>query len=319
MPQNSKKSKVLKITRIALICVFAIIFVVSAYMVTNAVLDYGKAKNLYEDIYDQLKDIENQFTGADETKNVFTVRPVDDTTSSGQVDTGIETTPVTGPAETTTGGTVDTTAPAPDTTAPVETPPSEKFLKICEMIKGLQATNPEVVGYIKIQFEENEYISYPICRNDDNLYYTTHAYNKTDLKSGAIFLDSRCDPVISKNTASLIFGHNMNDGSMFAKLTKFKTAEYFNNVNVTIYTLEGIYTYKVFSVHNANADDDYTNIYFKTDAEYLAFLQKMQNASYIKSNLKLYTTDQIITLSTCLNTTVDARLAVHAVLISIER
>ncbi len=317
MSKNIKKAKALKIIRIALICVFATVFVVSTVMLINTILDYGDAKTLYDEIHKEVIDIMDRNTGAD-TGKVITVRPIEDETEPLPANTGIETSPATGPAETTTGDAITTSEPV-ETTVPVIDPPSQKFLEICDMINNLKAKNPDVVGYILIKFEESVYISYPICRNDDNLYYTTHASDKTELKSGAIFLDNRCNPVISENTASLIFGHNMNDGSMFAKLTKFKTAEYFNNVNITIFTLEGIYTYKVFSVHNADADDDYTNIYFDTDAEYLAFLKKMQNQSYIKSNLKLYPSDQIITLSTCLNTTIDARLAVHAVLVSIER
>lgn len=320
MSKNIKKAKALKIIRIALICVFATVFVVSAVMLINTVHQYGEAEDLYKELAEKFFEEVNKTTGmgSDTTATVIWSRG-EDTSLPEPVDTGVVTIPDTGNAVTTSEDKPVTTTETPVTTAPPEPVLSERFVNVCNEIKKLQAINSDVVGYILIQFEEKEYISYPVCRNDDNLYYTTHAYNNTELKSGSIFLDSRCKPVISENTASLIFGHNMNDGSMFAKLTKFKTTEYFNNVNITIFTLEGIYTYKVFSVHNADADDDYTNIYFDTDTEYLAFLQKMQNASYIKSNLKLYPSDQIITLSTCLNTTLDARLAVHAVLVSIER
>lgn len=317
MPQDKRKPRSTKIIRIGLICIFAAIFIFSAVMLINTVLQYKDAENLYSKVHDDFMENLNKTTGTGSGADakVEWTRPVE-TTPPEPSDTGTVTTPVTGTE--TTNGTPITEAP-PETTAPVETPPSERFLNASEMIRNWQAKNSEVIGYIHIEFAPKVYIGYPLVRNDDNFYYTTRAYDKTDLKSGSIFLDSRCDPVISNNDVSLIFGHNMNDGSMFAKLTNFKKAEYFNNVNITIYTLEGIYTYKVFSVHNAKAGDDYTNVFFNNDAEYLVYLEKMQKLSYLSSNIKLTAADQVITLSTCLNTSVDARLAVHAVLISIER
>jgi sortase B len=321
MPQDGKKSKIFKVVRIALICVFASVFIVSAVMLTNTVLQYGKAKSFYDDIHNQFIQEINKTTGTGSGAEAVIewTRPSDtvpfETTGLPSV-----TLPDTSGIVTTSGVTATTTQTTiTDTTAETQIVYSEKFLNAINLIKSWQAKNPDIIGYIMIQFEPGVYISYPICRNDDNLYYTTHASDRSELKSGAIFLDNRCDPVISNNRSSLIFGHNMNDGSMFSKLTKFKESKYFNNVNITIYTLQGIYTYKVFSVHNAKAGDDYTNVFFNSDAEYLAYIEKMQSLSMLSSNMKLTAADQIITLSTCLNTTVDARLAVHAVLISIER
>ena len=224
------------------------------------------------------------------------------------------------PGTTTPSAGSDTTTESPATTKP-EPVYSEKFLNACEFIRSLQKTNSDIIGYIDIRFEENnksKQISYPLLRGEDNEFYVTHAYDGSELKAGSIFLDYRCDRHLENNRVSLIFGHNMNNGSMFQKLTYFKQQKYFDNVNIVIYTLDGIYTYKVFSVHNTKANDGYSSIYFSSGSEYLAFIKKMQSQSMLLSDIELYATDRINTLSTCLNTYSDARLAVHAVLIGIE-
>ncbi len=315
MQQNPKKIKTKTILRIVLICTFATVFIVSAIMLINTILSYRKAADFYGSIHDEfISIIKSTGTGEGETGKIVWIDPDEDTINT--LPTPSETGGTTDPSGT--GGAVTTTKEPPTTTAPKEEP-SEYFIKISDMIKDFQKINEEVVGYIYIDFGNSEHISYPICRNDDNLYYTTHASDRTEMKSGAIFLDSRCDPILPSNDVALIFGHNMNDRSMFNRLTNFKKAEHFNNVTISIYTLQGIYTYRAFSVHNVKAYDDYTDISFRTDNDYLAFLKRMQGQSIITNSIKLSASSKIITLSTCLNTTRDARLAVHAVLVSISR
>lgn len=111
----------------------------------------------------------------------------------------------------------------------------------------------------------------------------------------------------------------MVNGAMFHNLLNYKEKEYFDNVNITLYTLDGIYTYKVFSAYNAMSDESYGNIYFKNAEEYLSFLNNAKAKSQCKSDITLTPEDTILTLSTCLNTTTSARFAVHAVLVGIVR
>ena len=320
----ANKAKIKKAIWTTLICLFSTAFIVSAVMLINTFLAYQKAADLYGKVRDEFNRAIEKTTGnaAETTAKVIWSRGEETTTSPAPDGTTIpndSTTPNTGEATTPpTGG--DTTTEPQATTGP-EPVYSEKFLNACEFIRSLQKINDDVIGYIDIRFEDNnksKQISYPLLQGEDNEYYVTHAYDGSELKSASIFLDYRCDKSLANNRVSLIFGHNMNDGSMFHKLTYFKQRKHFDNVDIVIYTLDGIYTYKVFSVHNTKANDGYSTIYFGSSDEYLAFIKKMQSQSMLMSGIELYATDKIITLSTCLNTYKDARLAVHAVLVSIE-
>jgi len=294
-------------------------------MLINTFLAYQKAADLYGKVRDDFYQAIEKTTGnaAETTAKVIWSRGDATTTSplpNGTANPGDTTvTPGTGGVTTPPAGS-DTTTEPPATTQP-QPVYSEKFLNACEFIRSLQKVNKDVIGYIDIRFEENnksKQISYPLLHGEDNEYYVTHAYDGSELKAGSIFLDYRCNKRLESNHVSLIFGHNMNDGSMFQKLTYFKQRQYFDNVNIVIYTLDGIYTYQVFSVHNTKANDGYSSIFFSSSDEYLAFIKKMQSQSMLMGDIELYSTDRIITLSTCLNTYKDARLAVHAVLVSIE-
>ncbi|MGI6753898.1 MAG: sortase domain-bontaining protein [Eubacteriales bacterium] len=316
---NQTKAK--KIVWLTLIVLLSTVFIVSAVMLINTFLAYQKASDLYGKVRDDFhRAIEKTTGNAAETtaKYIFT-RGDETTTSPSPGDTTAPGTSNPDSGEVTTPAGSGTTEPSVTTTP--EPVYSEKFLNACEFIRSLQEVNKDVFGYIDIRFEENnksKQISYPLLRGEDNEFYVTHAYDDSELKSGSIFLDYRCDRNLENNKVSLIFGHNMNNGSMFQKLTYFKQQKYFNNVNIVIYTLDGIYTYQVFSVHNTKANDGYSSIYFASNSEYLAFIKKMQSQSMLLSDIELYASDRIITLSTCLNTYSDARLAVHAVLVGIE-
>ena len=122
-----------------------------------------------------------------------------------------------------------------------------------------------------------------------------------------------------RNVVSVVYGHNMSNGAMFHNLKYLKQSQYFNSATITVYTLDGIYTYKPFSIYNTDADSGYTRMFFESDAQYLSFLEAVNKKSLVTSNMEFYNTDKVITLSTCLNTSPDARMAVHAVLVGVSQ
>jgi len=79
---------------------------------------------------------------------------------------------------------------------------------------ALKATNERIVGWIEVP---DTSISYPIVQGDDNTWYLYHTISGQSNPSGAIFLDYR-NSYKFDDGHSLIYGHNMRDGSMFAGL-----------------------------------------------------------------------------------------------------
>ncbi len=319
--KSDKKSKVSAsfVVRIALICVFAAVFVVSAAMLINTLAHYRAASELYGKVQSEFDDVINRTTvvpGSDAVSDIWT-------RGQGQITVPEVTTGSTVPDTTTPGGNTPTTSDKPaDTTTPATEPIySERFLKACDFIRELKKTNDDVVGYIYIEFanDTSKNISYPLVQGDDDNYYVNHAYDNSELKAGAIFLDFRCSDRLERNWATLVHGHNMNNGAMFHNLKYLKQKEYFNNVSISVYTLNGIYSYEVFSIYNTENTSDYSTIFFESDTKFVSFLEAAQQKSFFSKNLAFYNTDHILTLSTCLNTNLKGRLAVHAVLTGISQ
>lgn len=323
MSDNKKKISAAGVVRIALICVFATVFVVSAVMLISTLAHYRAASELYGRVQDDFQSAINKTTGDPgqntvtdiwtrgpgqvDVPEVTTEQPATDTTPAGTE------APVT--SDSTTSTVADTTTAAPE---PVY---SERFLNACEFIRGLKATNDDVVGYIYIEFpnDPSKDISYPLVQGTDNDYYIDHAYDNSELKAGAIFLDYRCGEQLERNYGTLVHGHNMNNGAMFHNLKYFKQKDYFNSAKITIYTLNGIYSYEAFAVYNTESDSDYSQIYFNSGASFVDFLEERQQMSFFSKNFTFYSSDRLLTLSTCLNTSASGRLAVHALLTGVSQ
>lgn len=181
----------------------------------------------------------------------------------------------------------------------------------------LKETNPDVIGWITVP---DTHIDYPIVHTDNNDYYLDHSITGTKLNSGAIFADYRnLGDFSDQNT--VIYGHNMASGLMFANLAKFKSSSFFSKTPyIYIHTENGIYVYRVFSVYETNKYDPYIRTAFSSKNDFIEWAKSRQSASLRKVSYKFDGDEQIITLSTCTNGFGDdGRLAVHAVLTEIRK
>ena len=78
---------------------------------------------------------------------------------------------------------------------------------------GLKRTNPDVVGWLKVNGTN---INYPFVQSSDNDYYLTHSFNKSYNGGGWVFLDYRNNGTNNKNT--IIYAHGRSDKTMFGTL-----------------------------------------------------------------------------------------------------
>ncbi len=197
---------------------------------------------------------------------------------------------------------------------------SETLILLRAKLKSLRETNPDVIGWISIP---GTVIDYPIVQTEDNDYYLDHSITGTYLKSGSIFADYRnASDWSDQNT--VLYGHNMASGEMFAQLAKFKSGTFFRtNRYIYIYTDEGIRVYTVFSAYETNTYNPYTRMHFSSDNEFVEWAKKAYAASLkevYNHTFKFSGKDRILTLSTCTNGfNDDGRLAVHAVLTEIRQ
>lgn len=87
---------------------------------------------------------------------------------------------------------------------------------------ALLQVNNDVIGWIYL---EDTDISYPLLCGRDNQQYLFQSYEKKYLTAGSIFIDYRCSRDFT-DSRTVVYGHNMHNGSMFGKLDKFTKESY---------------------------------------------------------------------------------------------
>lgn len=193
-----------------------------------------------------------------------------------------------------------------------------KQQQLVNKIHQLKQINEDTAGWITI---EGTVVNYPVVWSEvKNFYLRRDFYGKT-LASGTLYIDERNSPDLSENRNTVIYGHNMSDGSMFATLHDFSSATVFHSATIEIATEDGIYVYKPFSAHESDAYDNYFETDFATDEEFLSFCEQMSLLSLYQTDTSFDDDTRILTLSTCKNEggSRDRRFAVHAVLVKVIR
>lgn len=202
-----------------------------------------------------------------------------------------------------------TMAPSLVTDAPEDVDkkePEEEMISVD--FETLTKANPDVVGWLYIP---NSDISYPLLHGEDNDKYLHETYDGTSSIFGSIFMDFRNVADFS-DWHTIIYGHNMKNGSMFGTLKKYQDENFFRtHRNIYILTKDATYRYRVFSHHVADATGRVYTISFADKEEYASFLDLITQSSYIKTKLSVKKKDKTITLSTCTGDE-ENRFVVHA-------
>lgn len=103
-------------------------------------------------------------------------------------------------------------------------------------------------------------VSLYVCQYTDNVYYASHRFDGSEDPAGMIYMDYRCNPwPLGDNT--ILYGHNMRDGSRFGKLNRF-TKESFISENpriryATMYDMQDYIPISVFYTSTNINDPDY--------------------------------------------------------------
>ena len=199
-------------------------------------------------------------------------------------------------------------------TIPEATEKEEEEKEVFQVDFGLlEQINKQVVGWIR--FEEPEQISYPIVQAKDNEKYLHTTFEGKQNSSGAIFVDmSNARDFTDRNT--FIYGHNMKNGSMFAKLREYRSAEFYKaNPYFYIYTPDGReLTYEIFSVSIVEDSSESYRKWYDSDEDFQSYIKYIRSVARYQTNVEVTAQSKIVSLSTCTNVSDTERLLVHAVL-----
>ena len=173
---------------------------------------------------------------------------------------------------------------------------------------SLKAQNSQVVGWI---YCPDTVISYPVLRGTDNDYYLHHTMYGTENSSGSIFMDCVCEDDLSQDN-TILYGHHMNNGSMFASIVNYKQTGYLEEHPVLYYyTPTQNYTLQVFACFVTGGDSDVYAFNFDTDAQFQDYIDRARSRSnFDVPDVTVTTEDKLMTLSTCSYEYDDARYVV---------
>ena len=179
---------------------------------------------------------------------------------------------------------------------------------------SLRAVNDDIVGWI---LAEGRSIDYPVVRGEDNEYYLTQLFDHRKNKLGTLFVDYRNHGNFSdKNT--IIYGHNMKDGSMFASLEEYKDQIYYESFPaMALYTPVGDFTIELFAGIVADGNYEFVRFDFQDDGDFLEYISRLKEESTFESKTIVKPEDRIITLCTCSDEFNNARYALFGKLVPV--
>ena len=176
---------------------------------------------------------------------------------------------------------------------------------------SLQQMNSDVVGWIYIP---GTHVNYPIVQGSDNSYYLNHTWKKWTNVVGSIFLECQNSPDLT-DFNTIVYGHRMNNGSMFASLKYYKQQSYWaQHPKVYITDDNGVHCYEIFAAYEISTAGDTYRLGFSTDQDKQDFIDYCLEKSVIDTGLTPTVYDRILTLSTCTGNGHATRWVVQALL-----
>ena len=179
---------------------------------------------------------------------------------------------------------------------------------------ALKAINPDTVGWIYIP---GTVVNYPIVQGADDAKYLTHDFKGSEgwiATFGAIFLSADNSSDFS-DPNNIVYGHHLNDGSMFACVADFGDAAQFESHRaIYILTPEGNYQLNTFSLVHVAADDPLAQTKFADEAERVAYVQDKVDRSVVAASGIPTAADMTRTfaLATCDNLPSDGRYVLYS-------
>ena len=177
-------------------------------------------------------------------------------------------------------------------------------------IDELRQINSDVLGWITIPYTV---ISYPILQTQDNDYYLKHTWQKESGIVGSVFMDCRSSAELT-DFNTIIYGHNMRDGSMFGTMSDYLEQEHWRE-HPSVYLICGevAYRYDIFAAFEASVTGPVYQFAELDVEEREAFIAECLALSKIDTGIVPTADDSILTLSTCTGRGYQNRWVVQAV------
>ena len=158
------------------------------------------------------------------------------------------------------------------------------------------ARNSDICGWL---YCPDTVISYPVVQAEDNSFYLHRDIDLNYSSYGTLFTEAMSARDFD-NDNSIIYGHHMKDGGMFALLVNYAKKDFYEKHPVFyLNTPEMNYRVEVFAAFLTDMYSDAYNNSFDSDEEMQAWLDAAKEQSAIETDVEVVPGDRVLTLSTC--------------------
>ena len=188
---------------------------------------------------------------------------------------------------------------------------ASRSLRLARCLKSLEA-NSDTVGWISI---EGTAVDYPVMQTPENPdFYLYHGFDRQPSAGGMIFMDADCRPNGGNN--SILYGHHMKNGTMFAQLEQYQSEEFYEEHKEILFdTLEETSCYQVFSVFclsASEAEELSKYLLAETEDDFKAVIELAERKNIHDTQNVPGWPERLLTLVTCEYTRKDGRLFILA-------
>lgn len=183
-----------------------------------------------------------------------------------------------------------------------------------EKYAAVYEQNSDFVGWISTPGTN---IDYPVMQTVDNPnYYLKRNFEKQYSDYGVPYVQENCDLEFSDNC--VIYGHHMNNGTMFADLCKYADEVFYReHKTIRFDTLSGFGEYEIVAAFKTVAYSEQGFKYYhftRADSaeEFDAYIAKCKELSFYDTGVNAEYGDKLITLSTCEYSRTNGRMVVVA-------
>ena len=174
----------------------------------------------------------------------------------------------------------------------------------------LKKQNDDIIAWI---YSEDTPLNYPIVQADDNSYYLRRLTNGIYNIAGSLFADFRNSFDFS-DLNTIVYGHNMNNGSMFGFILNYKKQEYFEGHKFAyIFTPDKNFKVEFVAGLTVKSTDEIYRLPMLSEDRETIINRTIEKSDFI-SDRKIFGSDRFVTLSTCSYSFKDARYVLIGVI-----
>lgn len=187
--------------------------------------------------------------------------------------------------------------------------PAKPNVEHRDRFAGLKGVNEDIVGWIRVP---DTRVDYPVLQSYNNDFYLRRNALKEYALHGSVFMDTDSASDAS-GLHTIIYGHNMKDGSMFGSLSQLKKKEVFDRGWTVVYEYPGGRSeWEIFSLYVYKPSDDFFEFDFPDLASFHRYVLDCAAHSMHGPTEIEELPDRLLTLMTCTYEFQNSRLVVHA-------